>query len=426
MTAAPSVPRIMVSDPAGVSYQHHLTLYGPVPEAQPDTLLRELANSGLRGRGGGWFPTATKMAAVKDNGGRFLHRPFVLANAMEGEPVITTDAWLLANAPHLLLDGVALASAIVGAPDSAIAVHAGSPQAQSLIAAMAERPTNEELPTLLEFPGRYVASEESALARAVAGGAGRPVHGVRPHNHGVKGRPTLVNNAETLCQLALIARFGAEWFRSVGDPEAPGTVMVSIEGAVASPGEYEVAVGTPVSQLIELAGGTIGRPAAALTGGFGGAWTELSTIRDVPWSPESLRAVGAEIGAGLLWMQGEESCGVSEMSRMAAYLAGESAGQCGVCVFGLSTVADEFGRLADVATAGPPSSRIHNVLAEIPRRGGCGLPDGAVRMLQTGLVVFAADVSAHESGQCVCGLPGSLPVPEPMPYPVIMPGKAFR
>ncbi len=426
MTTPPSVPRIMVPDPAGVSYERHLALYGPVPRTRPDALLREVAESGLRGRGGGWFPTATKMRAVKDNGGRFLHRPFTLANAMEGEPVITTDAWLMTNAPHLLLDGVALATAVVGATESAIAVHEGSPQAQSLLTAMSERPDDEELPTLLEFPGRYVASEESALARAVAGGAGRPVHGVRPHNHGVSGRPTLVNNAETLCQLALIARFGAAWFRSVGDPDAPGTVMVSIEGAVASPGEYEVPVGARVSELIRIAGGVTGDPTTALTGGFGGAWTELSTIHDVAWAPEALRSVGAEIGAGLLWLQGDDDCGVSEMSRMAAYLAGESAGQCGVCVFGLSTIADEFGRLADVAAAGPPRARIDSVLAEVPRRGGCALPDGAVRMLQTGLEIFAADVAAHESGHCLTGSPGSLPVPPPMPYPVIMPGKAFR
>ena len=426
MTAPPSVPRIMVPDPAGVSYERHLALYGPVPDTRPDALLREVEESGLRGRGGGWFPTATKMAAVKDNGGRFLHRPFVLANAMEGEPVITTDAWLMTNAPHLLLDGVALSTAIVGATDSAIAVHEGSPQAQSLLAAMSERPDDEVLPTLLEFPGRYVASEESALARAVAGGAGRPVHGVRPHNHGVSGRPTLVNNAETLCQLALIARFGAGWFRSVGDPDAPGTVLVSVEGAVAAPGEYEVPVGIPVSQIITMAGGLTGAPTTALTGGFGGSWTTLSTIQDLPWSPEALRAAGAEIGAGLLWLQGGDDCGVSEMARMAAYLAGESAGQCGVCVFGLSTIADEFGRLADATTPGPPRARIDSVLAEVPRRGGCSLPDGAVRMLQTGLEIFASDVAAHETGHCLTGSPGSLPVPQPMPYPVIMPGKAFR
>lgn len=426
MTTPPGVPRIMVPDPAGPSYAKHLAQYGPLPPTRPEALLTEVAAAGLRGRGGGWFPTATKMSAVREEGGRFLNRPFVIANAMEGEPVIITDAWLMQNTPHLLLDGLELAVAMVGAKDAVVAVHEGSPQATSLAEAIAQRPATETVPGLVELPGHYVASEESALARAVAGAPGRPVHGVRPHRHGVDGRPTLVNNAETLAQLALIARFGAAWFRSVGAADAPGTVLVTVGGAVAAPGEYEVPVGVPVRQIIELAGGLTHEVTSALTGGFGGTWAPLSDILDQPWAPDPIRAVGADIGAGLLWLHRVDTCAVSEMARMAAYLAGESAGQCGVCVFGLSTIADDFRQLADVGVAGPSTERLDSVLAAVPRRGGCSLPDGAVRMLESGMRVFARDVAAHEAGGCAEPEPGHLPVPEPNPYPVIMPGKAFR
>lgn len=430
MTTPPSVPRIVVANPADTSLERHLELYGPMPSTGPDDLIAAVGAAGLRGRGGGWFPTATKLRAVKDRGGRFLHRPVLVANGMEGEPLSQTDEWLLLHAPHLVLDGMEAAAAAIDAHDCAIAVHEGTPQASSLRDALGMRPPPAVPIRLVEAPGRYVASEESALARFVGGGPEMPVYGSRPHESGVRGHPTAVNNAETLADIALIARFGAEWFSEVGPETAPGTVLISLGGAAAAPGEYEVPVGTTPAAIIAAAGGTSAPVTGILTGGYGGTWALPETIMDTPWAPDEMRERGATIGAGVMWLHPEGRCGLRETARIAEYLAGESAGQCGVCTFGLSAIAEDMTKLAACQLDDEGVARLRGRMAAVPRRGGCGLPDGAVRMYQSALSVFAADVVAHTQGRCVATADPTdvahMPVPEPRPHPVIAAGKDFR
>ncbi len=431
MTTPPAVPRIVVPDPAGTSLERHLQLYGPMPAITADgTLIDAVASAGLRGRGGGWFPTATKMRTVEERGGRFLHRPVVVANSMEGEPLSQTDEWLALNAPHLVLDGLEAAAIAINAHDCAIAVHEGTPQAASLREAVAARPPAAVALRVVEAPGRYVASEESALARFVGGGPEMPVFGARPHEYGVGGHPTLVNNAETLADIALIARFGAEWFAQVGTESAPGTVLISLGGAVVAPGEYEVPVGTTPAQIIAAAGGSNTPVTGILTGGYGGTWALPDDIMNTPWAPDQMRQEGAAIGAGVLWLHPEGRCGIRETARIANYLAGESAGQCGVCTFGLSTIAADLEALAACRLDEAGVARLQARMAAVPRRGGCGLPDGAVRMYQSAMSVFATEVTAHAAGSCLSDDDPTdvawLPVPTPRPHPVIAAGKDFR
>jgi NADH:ubiquinone oxidoreductase subunit F (NADH-binding) len=209
------------------------------PTGKPGALVDELQTAGLRGRGGGWFPTSRKFHAVVESaaarhalsGGR---RSVVIANAMEGEPASSKDAVLLSHSPHLVLDGIQAAARTIGATNAYIAVHRGSPLIATIDAAIAERGSLDTVPVeLITPPARYVASEESALAHWAGDGVATPVYGERPFQSGMNGRPTLVQNAETLAHIALIARHGGAWFASVGDPAAPGTTLVSVGGAVA-------------------------------------------------------------------------------------------------------------------------------------------------------------------------------------------------
>lgn len=417
----------------------HVAAFGPLPaHLGPDssaTLLAEIDRSGLRGRGGGWFPTARKMQAVIDRAAdRSLfanRRPVVVVNAMEGEPLSRKDAVLIGHVPHLVLDGACVAAAAVRATSAVIAVHRDSSLVAVLERAIGERDDDIAI-ELVTPPARYVASEESALSHWIGDGLATPVFGTRPFERGVRGRPTLVLNAETMANLALIARHGGAWFASVGDPSAPGTTLVTVSGHVRRAGVVEIPTGLPVCELIERCGGLVGPVSGALTGGYGGAWASPDALLAARWSPDDVAATGGVIGAGILFLHAAERCGVSELARVARWMAGESAGQCGPCRFGLPAIADDL----DALTGSPTTSDTHDALqrhlAMTTGRGGCRLPDGLVRFVGTGLTVFADAVAAHRAGSCLAGsMPahrtGSvLPVPGARRAPVDRPGKELR
>lgn len=410
----------------GADYQAHLSAYGPLPQISPDALRQAVVDSGLRGRGGGWFPTGQKMQTVVRNAQIHHHGCVVICNAMEGEPASTGDQWLATYQPHLIIDGVELAAHAVAAKHTYIAVHEGGTMLANLEKALAQRPHSQV--TIVAAPARYVASEESALARFISGGPALPVYGQRPYAHGVHGRPTLVNNAETLSHVAMIARNAAEWFRAVGSHDAPGTTLVSVGGDVVRPVVVEVPTGVAVAELIDAAGGLTGEVTGVRTGGYGGTWARPELL-DANWDPDVLRAQGIAVGSGILWPLTSQRCGIAETAATFNYLAGESAGQCGVCAFGLAATAEDLVALADRTLDTAGAQRLHDRLRAIPRRGGCVLPDGAVRMAQTALQVFATEEQAHLRGHCTAAtdVPTATwsPVPAPGPRPVIAHGRHF-
>lgn len=411
----------------GADYQAHLAAYGTIPEIAPETLRQAIVDSGLRGRGGGWFPTGQKMQSVVRNAEMHHHGSAVICNAMEGEPASTGDEWLATYQPHLIIDGTELAAHAVGADHAFIAAHEGGQMIAGLQKALAQRPGSKV--KIVAAPARYVASEESALARFISGGPDLPVFGQRPYAHGVHGRPTLVNNAESLSHVALIARHGATWFRSVGAADAPGTTLVSVGGDVANPVVVEVPTGTAVADLISAAGGVTGQITGIRTGGYGGTWAGPGLLQGT-WDPDGLRAQGIAVGSGILWPMASHRCGIVESAITFNYLAGESAGQCGVCTFGLAATAEDLVALARRQLDAEGARRMHERLRSIPRRGGCVLPDGAVRMAQTALQVFAAEEQAHLNGRCTAASPYPsdqwTPTPPPGPRPVIAHGRHFE
>jgi NADH:ubiquinone oxidoreductase subunit F (NADH-binding) len=320
---------------------------------------------------------------------------------MEGEPASLKDSALLQWSPHLVLDGAEVAASMIGAAEIVVCL----PERRSAAVAAVTRAVTERsrsrrgLPVSLRHPpDGYVTGEESALVGWVERGQALPVLRLDKSVPLTVGRrAALVHNAETLAQVGLVARHGADWFRQRGTAEAPGTTLVTVSGVGPDPVLLEVELGRPVADILERAG--CAHPlSAALVGGYGGAWLAAADL-STPYAPGPLARVGAVAGVGVVVALPTTSCGMAETARLVRYLAGESAGQCGPCVFGLPAVADDLDRLAG-GTGGPGTvDRLEGRLAQIDGRGACRHPDGAVRLVRSALTVFADDVRAHAGGR---------------------------
>jgi NADH:ubiquinone oxidoreductase subunit F (NADH-binding) len=413
----------------------HLARYGPVPFGDAGNgsnggLIAEVERAGLTGRGGAGFPAGQKMRAVAEAGRRAgpLHSQVgtvVVANGAESEPASGKDRMLLARAPHLVLDGIAVAAEAVGASRAYLSLHAGQDElAFGLTAAITERERSglNRVPIqLVAVPGTYVASQETALISHLNGGPAKPTFvPPRPFQKGAHGRPTLVQNVETLAHIALIARFGADWFRRLGTA-ASGSTLVTVSGAVGRPGIYEIEVGMPLGDVLDQAGGPSEPPQAILAGGYFGGWLPYEQGLRVAVSDQALRAVGATLGPGILVVLPESACGLAESARIAGYLASQSAGQCGPCLNGLPALADMLGQLAFGRADGRALDWAEQLLRLVARRGACHLPDGTAAFVANSLRTFGAELRRHaSSGPCQrVRRPPVLPVPGPA-----VPGRA--
>ena len=397
--ASRALPRLL----AGLSYNgpagpaEHYRQYGPLP-AIGRRLIDVVDAAGLTGRGGAGFPTGRKMRIVA--GGR--SSKVVVANGCEGEPASSKDRLLLTMLPHLVLDGLAAAAMAVGARDAYLCLHEHEASLlDSLKAAVADRDDPVRI-QVTGVPGRYVASEQSALVQYLNGGAAKPTFSPpRPQERGVRGLPTLVSNVETLAHLALIARYGDRWFRSAGLPAAPGSMLVTTSGAVCRPGVYEIELGTPVGEVIARAGGPAERPAALLIGGYFGAWLPADVAWPVPMTHAALKAAGGVLGAGMVITLPASSCLLAETARVVRYLADEGAGQCGPCVFGLPALADALADLAYHGGRGQSLGHLAKLLPLVERRGACKHPDGVTQLIRSALRAGAWDARQHDNeGPC--------------------------
>jgi NADH:ubiquinone oxidoreductase subunit F (NADH-binding) len=486
-----TLPRLLAGIPphGAMSLQEHLETHGVMP-VEPrrrgwragrgkgeSRLIEQLEEAGLRGQGGAGFPTGAKLRAVAEQG----KRPVVVVNAAEGEPASLKDRTLMQALPHLVLDGAQLAAHAVGADELIVCVCESAPASgESAARAIAERggeggvgeeeatggqreaPGGErrarsgrgsgpalegDVASMLvsAVPGGYVAGQESALVNYLNGGPAKPAF-VPPmvFEQGVRRRPTLVANAETLAHVALIARYGAEWYRELGMPSQPGSTLVTLAGAVRHPGVYEIEHGSALRSLIDAAGGlaTAGasagagagdgsgisngaaggisandEPQALLVGGYAGSWIDGRLLRGVALSDEHLAPHGATLGAGVICVLSPEACPVAEVARLTRWMAGQSAGQCGPCVYGLDAIASAVEQIAaGHARYESPAHALGDVerlAALVTRRGACGHPDGVARMVASALQAFGPEWADHAvHGPCAgCAHAGELPLP---------------
>ncbi|HZK59949.1 MAG TPA: NADH-ubiquinone oxidoreductase-F iron-sulfur binding region domain-containing protein [Cryobacterium sp.] len=406
MTPVTVATRPAVAAPTGTArltagrapdFASHLTDFGPLPRLSPEALLDELRASGLEGRGGAAFPAWRKIAAAQARERARGRRAVVIGNAAEGEPLSSKDVTLLRMAPHLVIDGLLSVAAALGAGS----IHLYGPESalQAVSRALAERPDGRAI-DLRPSAESFVSGEASAVVSALAGR--RPVpqdRTVRLTQSGLNGRPTLVHNVETLAQIALIARFGAAWFRSVGTETDPGTRLVTISGDVASPGVLEIEGGTRLLDVLRFAGSDTASLSAVLVGGYHGAWVPTSGFQ-ARLDRDHLAPFGASVGAGILMALDARRCPLTIASSIATYLAGETAGQCGPCVNGLPAMAEVLHRLArGDRNAGLPGE-VRRLADLVTGRGSCHHPDGTARFVLSTLTVFAADVAAHLAGRC--------------------------
>jgi len=414
--SAPTGPTRLL-DGAGsggvVGLDAHLARWGALPRVTSKVLLEAVDESGLRGHGGAWFPVGTKWRAVA-HGGR--SRPVVVANGAEGEPASGKDRFLLHRTPHLVLDGAAVAAAAVGA--SRVVVHVTARTVADVERALAER-AHRGVDTcafdVVTAPDRFLSGQESAAVNTVNGrNPGIPsfVRLRTVRDQGVAGRPTLVQNVETLAHAALIARFGPQWFRSVGTHESPGTVLATVTGLWDAPRIVEVPLGATLGHALGIGDDQARGIQAVLLGGYGGGWLPTATAMSMPFTEESARGHGSSIGAGVVLLLPTGVCPIAEAARVVRYMEGEGAGQCGPCVNGLDVLATSLEHLA----YRPRSLRggvaaLPTLCGLVEGRGACHHPDGVARFVRTAVDVFADHAALHVSrGPCQTTRP-FLPVP---------------
>jgi NADH:ubiquinone oxidoreductase subunit F (NADH-binding) len=378
------------------SLSEHLARLGPLPVRRSD-LISEVSASGLLGRGGGAFPVGRKWATVADyadGDGRLL------VNGAEGEPLSAKDRTLMALRPHLVLDGALLAAHAVGAREVVVYVGEGHRAARNaLTAALRERHFSSVRPRvpvrLVAAPDAYVAGEESAAVHYVNAGDARPTSvPPRPYERGIDGRPTLVQNVETLAHVALIARLGEAWYRSAGRTRTPGTALVTVHG-VRRPGVREIEYGTGLADIANLTGVDQSSVGAVLVGGYFGSFVAPDRALGLALDPIELRASGVALGAGVVAFIERSECGVAATAGILEYMASQSAAQCGPCVFGLRAIADTVVAVAQRRATAADFERLARWQSQLMGRGACHHPDGVANLLASAFAAFDTDFATH-------------------------------
>jgi len=417
------LPRLLrgVSFRGTAQLDRHLDLHGPLPTAREldgPALIDLAERAALRGRGGAGFPAAIKMRAVTASRGHAI----VVANGCESEPMSAKDALLLHELPHLVLDGAALAARAVGADQVIVAYETQNADTRiSLEHALKQRRAAGTDSVRFElFPAaeRFLTGQETSLVSQINGGPAIPSFiPPRPTQRGVRRRPTLIQNVETLSHLALIARHGAEWYRQIGTDSEPGSTLVTVLGAVRDPGVYEIECGTALDALLSAAGGGREQIGGLLIGGYFGSWLPAAAVHQIELSHAALAARDASLGCGVLVALPESCCPVAETVRVAIYLATETANQCGPCVHGSAAIARTLHALGSGRAAPSAFADLRRYTAAVTARGACHLPDGLARFVTTALRTFAAEFDDHASGgPCdACAAPPLLTIPAPVP-----------
>ncbi|GAA3189551.1 NADH-ubiquinone oxidoreductase-F iron-sulfur binding region domain-containing protein [Nonomuraea roseoviolacea] len=393
----------------------HRTLHGEPSPRDVETLIAEVNEVDMRGRGGAAFPFGRKLRAVADAAGS--RECVVLVNGAEGEPASSKDAMLLIRAPHLVLDGAVLAAEALNAREVVVATARGEVAESSIAAAVAERraakvagAAESHIPIrVVGLEERFISGEGGALVRAVNGLEGIPPgRKKRAATSGVDGLPTLLSNTETFAQLAILAELGPEKYAEVGTSREPGTVLLTVSGGAATNAVIEAQTGTLLADVLDLCDAEPGE--GVLMGGYHGAFLTPQAAVSAVISREGMKQAGADLGAGIIVPLGEATCPLGEAARVTAYLAAQSAGQCGPCRLGLPDVARQLLALVDGTGS---TDAVRRSVRAVERRGACFHPDGTAKFVLSALDAFESDIALHlEFGSCGRPVLGVLPLPE--------------
>ncbi|HUQ64127.1 MAG TPA: NADH-ubiquinone oxidoreductase-F iron-sulfur binding region domain-containing protein [Acidimicrobiales bacterium] len=395
-------------------------------ELGPERTIEELRASGLRGRGGGGFPTGRKWSGVRSSGG--THR-YVVANGAEGEPATFKDRAILRANPYQVVEGLAIAAATLGATEAFIGLKASfEPELAAVTRAVSEMQAAGmagDVPiTIVRGPDEYLYGEETALLEVIEGHAPLP-RLFRPFEHGLfatapqsgweshepeaghkhhgaeASNPTLVNNVETLANVPHILARGAKWFRSMGTEQSPGNVVATVVGDVVAPDYGEVELGTPLGDVIDAVGSGLreGRRVKAV---FSGVANAVITASDLvtPVSYETMAAIGSGMGAAGFAVYDETACMVDVAREFSRFLYVESCGQCPACKFGTGEITAHLSEIAECRATDEVLDIIAARLKSVTDANRCYLPVEERLVVASILRSFPEEFATHLEGYC--------------------------
>jgi NADH:ubiquinone oxidoreductase subunit F (NADH-binding)/ferredoxin len=395
---------------ARIDLATHHEIFGTMPRLDIGPLIEMAERVDLRGRGGAAFPVARKLRAVQESCHQRKRRAVVLVNGTEGEPGSAKDRVLLLRSPFLVLGGALCVARALRATKIIVGVTRDD-TARSVSDAIAEEPDLRRMVRVVKVPDRFVSGEGGALVNAVNGKAALPPgRKTLASDAGVDDRPTLLSNAETFAQIAVLAMIGPEGYASTGTATEPGTVLLTVGASADRPTVMEVPSGMALGQVLDLC--SAAHAEGILVGGYHGMWLPTADAYRVPISRAGLEAAGGTLGAGIVLPLDEGTCALGEVARVVAYLAHESSGQCGPCKLGLPGIARSLKALADGSGGIDALDTARRGAAAVKGRGACAHPDGVFRFVLSALDVFTDDLTAHMfRGTCGRRVLGVLPLP---------------
>ncbi len=383
----------------------------------PENIVAELKASALRGRGGAGFPTGLKWSFISRNA---PGQKYVLCNSDEGEPGTCKDREILRNNPHQLIEGMLIAGYVMGATVGYNFIRGEyyEPFERCEAALQEARAAGllgkDILGSDFDFEmhnhlgaGAYICGEETALMEALEGKKGMPrFKPPFPANYGLYGRPTTINNTETLASVPVILAKGSQWFLELGKPNNGGCKIFSVTGHVNKPGNYEVPLGTPFKDLLAMAGGVkAGRKLkAVIPGGSSMPVLPGEVMMDLTMDYDAISKAGSMLGSGAVILMDDTTCMVKALARISRFYMHESCGQCTPCREGtgwmwrmLNRIEHGEGKVEDLAL-------LDNVAGNIMGRTICALGDAAAMPVQSFIKHFREDFLYHiEHKACPVG-----------------------
>jgi NADH:ubiquinone oxidoreductase subunit F (NADH-binding) len=389
----------------------------------PGATIDEIGLAGIRGRGGAGFPAATKWRSVATAAGHTRH---VVANGAEGEPGTFKDRALMRANPYAVVEGLLISAVTIGATDAYLALKASfATELDALRRALVEVEAAGWLGavtvTLATGPEEYLFGEEKALLEVIEGNEPLP-RWLPPYLHGLfatapqlgweaaepepgevggdESNPTLVNNVETLAQVAWAMGHGAEAFRELGTQESPGTVLCTVVGDVTRPAVVEVPMGTTIGEVIDRCGGVAAdRKVKAVFSGVANPVLTGDRL-DTPLTYEHMAAAGSGLGAGGYLVYDDTACMVEVAATLSRFLYVESCGQCPPCKLGTGQITQILERIRDGAGTDADLPEIEKRLRFVTDGNRCYLPVQERELVSSILRNFPEDVAAHLEGHC--------------------------
>jgi NADH-quinone oxidoreductase subunit F len=382
----------------------------------PEELIKTVEQSGLRGRGGAGFPTGQKWRLVQRQPGE---TKYVICNGDEGDPGAFMDRMILESFPYRVIEGLAIAAIAVGAHDAVLYIRHEYPQALRRVkAALAEceqrgwlgqHLLGSDYPlrfSIKEGAGAFVCGEETALIASVEGRRGMPrLRPPFPAQSGLWGKPTLINNVETLALVPWIVRHGGEAFARIGTTASKGTKVFALAGKVRRAGLIEIPMGTTLRQIVEEMGGGVaeGRRFKAIQIGGPSGGCVPARLADTPVDFESLRDVGAIMGSGGMVVLDDTACMVDIARYFLQFTQNQSCGKCTFCRIGTKRMLELLDRLCAGTANAKHLSELEQLAQQVTQGSLCGLGKTAPNPVLSTLRYFRDEYEAHLQGRCPAG-----------------------